>query len=29
MSVPVALDELPATIERFATKPYLVTVSEG
>jgi hypothetical protein len=27
MSVPVPLDELPATIERFATNPYLVTVS--
>jgi hypothetical protein len=27
MSVPVPLDELPAMIERFATNPYLVTVS--
>jgi hypothetical protein len=27
MSVPVPLDELPAAIERFATNPYLVTVS--
>jgi hypothetical protein len=28
MSVPVPLDELPAAIDRFATNPYLVTVSE-
>jgi hypothetical protein len=29
MSVPVALDELAAAIERVATHPYRVTVPKG